>query len=86
MLTDDLIKCYYPHMTALINKPKEAKLKIDRLKRVVQATGFTQVQISQELGVSFATVNNWLCERTTPKSMNQLNAIDAFLNRFKNIK
>lgn len=73
-------------MQALINKPKEAKLKIARLKRVLHATGYTQLQTCHELGVSFGTVNNWLCGRTVPRSDQQLKTIDAFLDRFKSIK
>jgi len=43
----------------------------EKLKIIKGITGFTQGKIAQEVGVSFATVNSWINERSLPHKRHQ---------------
>ena len=39
---------------------------IKNIKKILDKTGWSQSQLAQKLGVTFATVNRWLNHRTRP--------------------
>ena len=47
----------------------------DRLKRIQNALGMSQVQMAKEMGVTNGSVNNWIRGRTKPRSRILLEAI-----------
>lgn len=51
----------------------------ERLKRIIAATGWTQTQLAARLGVSFATVNSWLNQRSLPRVGAQANIDTLYL-------
>lgn len=48
-----------------------------KLKIIKDLSGFTQERLAQEIGVSFATLNSWLNERSHPHKRHQ-KRVDAF--------
>lgn len=45
----------------------------NQLKSIIKASGWSQEKLAQNLGVSFATLNSWLNNRSAPRSKAQLN-------------
>jgi DNA-binding transcriptional regulator YiaG len=53
--------------------------KIDRLKMIRQAMGWSEEVCAYHLGVTYSTLNRWERRESLPKSRLVLKAIDQFL-------
>ncbi len=57
----------------------------DKLKLIKQVSGLTQDKIAREIGVSFATVNSWINEKSNPHKKKQ-DIIDELYAKFSGSK
>jgi len=49
------------------------------LKTILKSSGWSQEQLANRLGVSFATINSWINEKTTPRETASKRIQDLFL-------
>ena len=56
--------------------------KIEQLRSVRQALGWSEETCAHHLGVTYSTVNRWERGESLPKSRVVLNAIDHFIARY----
>ena len=56
--------------------------KIDRLKAVRRALGWSEEVCAYHLGVTYSTLNRWERGESSPKSRVVLKAIDHFLAKY----
>mgnify|MGYP001607136201 CR=1 FL=1 len=60
---------------------REAKEKIERLKAVRKALGWSEEVCAYHLGVTYSTLNRWERGESLPKSRLVLKAIEHFIAR-----
>ncbi|MCK5212011.1 Fic family protein [Candidatus Parcubacteria bacterium] len=56
----------------------------EKLKIIKRLSGFTQESLAQELGVSFATLNSWINDKSKPHK-NKIDRIDNLLSKYTGV-
>ena len=64
----------------------QAREKIDRLKAIRKAMGWSEETCAHRLGVTYSTFNRWERGESLPKSQLVLNAIDRFIAQYGDAK
>ena len=60
----------------------QAREKIDRLKAIRKAMGWSEETCAHRLGVTYSTLNRWERGESLPKSQLVLDAIDRFITQY----